>query len=67
MLVTSKNKLESSSLVLPRSKHALLLSDIVSIVFTKGLFDNLEKTTNEKFTRAYDNGRTYALYNNTND
>jgi len=63
MLATAKNKLENSYIVVPRSKHASLLSDIVSIVFTKGLFDNLEKTSdNEKIVKAYEAGRTYVLY-----
>lgn len=62
MLASSKNKLETSSAIVARTKHASLLSDIVSVVFTKGLFDNLEKTSNQKVVKAYDGGRAYVLY-----
>lgn len=46
----------------PRSKHALMLSKINDIVYTKGLFENLEKSeTGEEFVKAYDNGKNYYL------
>lgn len=46
----------------PRSKHALILSQINNLIYTKGLFENLEKSqTGEEFTKAYDNGKNYYL------
>lgn len=63
MLVSSKSKLEYNPTMLPRTKHAMLLADIVSMVFTKGLFENLEKNNpGEKFVKAYDGGRNYVIY-----
>lgn len=65
MVSSSKAKLEYGSMAIPRSKHAIWLSDINSIVYTKGLFENLENTqenlVNEKFTRAYDNSKVYYI------
>lgn len=63
MITTAKSKIEYNPSILPRTKHAMLLSDIVSMVFTKGLFENLEKhNEGEKFVKAYDAGRSYVLY-----
>ena len=63
MIVSSKSKLEYNPSITPRTKHAMLLADIVSMVFTKGLFENLEKNNEgEKFVKAYDAGRNYVLY-----
>ena len=63
MLVTSKSKLEYNPSVLPRTKHAMLLADIVSMVFTKGLFENLEKNNEgERMAKAYDGGRSYLMF-----
>jgi len=52
-----------SVLTVPRSKHAMILSNINNIIYTKGLFEGLEKENilNEKFSRAYDNSRIYYL------
>ena len=63
MLVSSKSRIEYSATATPRTKHAMLLADIVSMAFTKGLFETLEKNAdNEKFVKAYDGGRNYVLY-----
>ena len=63
MIISSKSKLEYNPTITPRTKHAMILADVVSMVFTKGLFENLEKTNEgEKFVKAYDGGRSYVLY-----
>ena len=63
MIVSSKSRLEYNPTMLPKTKHAMLLADIVSMVFTKGLFENLEKSNEgEKFVKAYDGGRSYVMY-----
>lgn len=57
-----KGKVEYGALTIPRSKHAMYLADINSMIFTKGLFENLESEKgNEKFVRAYDNSRIYFI------
>lgn len=63
MICSSKSKIEYNPSMTPRTKHAMLLADIVSMVFTKGLFENLEKNHNgEKFVKAYEAGKNYVLY-----
>lgn len=63
MIISSKSKLEYNPSITPRTKHAMILADVVSMVFTKGLFENLEHANEgEKFVKAYDGGRNYVLY-----
>lgn len=63
MITASKSKLEYNPAIIPRTKHAMLLADVVSIVFTKGLFDKFEKENDgEKIVKAYDGGRNYVMY-----
>ena len=63
MITSSKSKLEYNPSIIPRTKHAMLLADVVSIVFTKGLFDKFEKENDgEKIVKAYDGGRNYVMY-----
>ena len=63
IISSSKGRVEFGALVIPRSKHAMILSNISNIVYTKGLFENLERENvlDEKFSRAYNNGRNYYL------
>lgn len=64
---SAKGRPEFGSLTTPRSKHALILSNINTIVYTKGLFDNLEsenKLTKENYIRSYENGKVYFIGDN---
>lgn len=61
MVASAKGNKAYGALSTPRSKHALILSDINNIVYTKGLFERLEDSSNEEFTKAYDNGKNYFL------
>lgn len=50
------------ALTTPRSKNAIMLSNINNMIYTKGLFENLEKTNEENsFVKAYDNGKIYYI------
>ena len=50
------------ALTTPRSKNAIMLSNINNMVYTKGLFENLEKTNGDNsFVKAYESGRTYYI------
>ncbi len=50
------------ALTSPRSKNAMILSNINNIVYTKGLFENLEKNNESNtFVKAYDSGKTYYI------
>jgi len=60
-----KNNQTWGALSTPRSKHAIILSHINNIVYTKGLYENLErnKMSGQDFTKAYNNGRNYYIGN----
>lgn len=62
MVDSCKGQLAWGAIAVPRTKHAMLLSNVTSLVYTKGLFENLEKSNEgERFVKAYDNGRNYFL------
>lgn len=64
MVSSAKGRPEFGALAIPRSKHAMILNNINNIVYTKGLFENLEReseVTEEKYIRAYDNSRVYYV------
>lgn len=64
MVASVKGNKTFGALSVPRSKHALILSEINNIVYTKGLFENLEKEPSmDGFSKAYDNGKNYFLGN----
>ena len=63
MVASAKGNKAYGALSTPRSKHAIMLSEINNIIYTKGLFENLETSNDktEEFSRAYDNGKSYFL------
>lgn len=62
MIASIKNNVNWGALSTPRSKHAIILSHINNIVYTKGLFETLEKNRNNSlFSKPYDNGKSYYL------
>lgn len=63
MIDSCKGQTQWGAISVPRTKNAMLLSNITSLVFTKGLFENLEKNNENKdrFIKAYDNGRSYFM------
>lgn len=65
MVSSVKNNPTWGALSVPRSKHAIILSHINNIVYTKGLYENLEnnKIDGQEFSKAYDNGRNYYIGN----
>ncbi len=57
-----KGNVNWGALTTPRSKNAMILSNINNIVYTKGLFENLEKNNGSNiFVKAYDSGKTYYI------
>lgn len=64
MVASAKGNKAYGAISTPRSKHAIILSDINNIVYTKGLFETLESTNAQNdFSKAYDNGKNYFLGN----
>lgn len=62
MVSSVKNNQSWGAISNPRSKNALILSNINNIIYTKGLFENLEKENDSNtFVKAYDNGKTYYI------
>ena len=63
MIASIKGNSNFGALTTPRSKHAMILHQINDLVYTKGLFENLEKANEnkEEFVKAYDNGKNYYL------
>ena len=62
MVSSVKNNPSWGALSSPRSKNALILSNINNIVYSKGLFENMEKDNpSQSFVKAYDNGKTYYI------
>lgn len=62
MVSSVKGNQSWGALSAPRSKNALILSNINNIVYSKGLFESLEKDAeSHSFVKAYDNGKTYYI------
>ena len=62
MVSSVKNNTSWGALSSPRSKNAMILSNINNMVYTKGLFESIEKnTTSGTFTKAYEAGKQYYI------
>lgn len=62
----SKNQTQWGALNPPRTKHAMFMANICQMAFTKGLFEALEARQDgpdgdNRFSKAYDDGRMYFL------
>lgn len=62
MIDSSRGQTQWGAISVPRTKHAMLLSNVCQIASTKGLFEELErKSGGERLVKAYDAGRMYFI------
>ena len=65
MVSSVKTNTSWGALSTPRSKNAMMLSNINNMIYTKGLFESIEKNyAPNQFTKAYENGKQYYVGDN---
>lgn len=65
MIASIKENTSWGTLTTPKSKHAMILAHINNLTYTKGLFENLEKSKfpGNDFVKPYENSRNYYVGN----